>query len=50
MKVEMTEREALEVSLALWRDIAEHGYRYKDKSEYFVEFNEYGDCTLCYYI
>jgi hypothetical protein len=49
MKTRLTEREALEMSLALWRDIAEHGYRYKDESDYFVEFKDYGDCALCYY-
>lgn len=49
--MKLTKLEAIDISLKLWRDLAENGYKHKDESEYYslVEGMS-GGCALCEYI
>jgi hypothetical protein len=49
MKTRLTERGALQAAFNLWDDMAKHGYREKEKSEYSEAANFNGKCILCVY-
>jgi hypothetical protein len=49
MNTGLTERGALQAAFNLWDDLAKHGYRENERSEYYEEARYKGHCILCAY-